>query len=445
MTEKDTPAANTQDSQSSSSGDPAELVHLLSTPAKKSDVWQEQTARLVGKAHVRTLAASSDRLSYLRDIALLGWAQAEGVVAAKKKAIAPQRFRLEEPPPVGALEEGELRYQALRMLSSVRADWCLSYVAQAIITEPADKRIADTLCSWAFSNCGAFVQLLEVVVRPLSNLSTDDVRFEAYCKTVKTLASKQGWDSTKDAAKDLSDCLVLVGEVALLKGITKDTQDALWSAIEDLEKNAGRQHPLFIIEPAFIAAVAVVAEKLEKTQLRKKIEGFRASLCKATVSCIQSLADRHGALEIERLAPLVPHLRAAYPDFSKIITRMAIQAPALVGLLEDLSPGKGVSLEDAAASIYARLLPSWHAYLVSHPRPDELSGLNASLLEAAKLNSIEFLGQTDGLQPYDPILHTLQNGDLLPGSPVRLIRPTIIFKRQDASFRVITPALAVPA
>ena len=445
MTEKDTLATNTQDYQSSSSGDSAELVHLLSTPTKASDVWQEQTARLVGKAHVRTLAASSDHLSYLRDIALLGWAQAVGVVAAKKKAVSPQRFRLEEPPPVGVLEGDELRYQALRMLSSVRADWCLSYVAEAIITEPADKRVADTLCSWALSNCGTFAQLLEVVVRPLSNLSTDDVRFEAYCKTVKTVASKPGWDGTKHAAKDLSDCLLLIGDIALLKGVTKDAQDALWSAIEDLEKNASRQHPLFIVEPAFIAAVAVVAEKLERTQLGKKVDGFRASLCKATVSCLHFLADRHGAIEIERLAPLVPHLRAAYPDFAKIIARLANQTPALAGLLEVTSDRKGVSLEDAAASIYARLLPNWHAYMVSHSQPGELSGLNTSLLEAARLNGIEFLGQTDGLQKYDPILHTLQNGDLLPGSPVRLIRPAIIFRRQDASFRVITPALVVPA
>jgi hypothetical protein len=58
MAEKATLATNAKDYQSSSSGDSTELVHLLSTPTKESDVWQEQTARLVGKAHVRTLAGT---------------------------------------------------------------------------------------------------------------------------------------------------------------------------------------------------------------------------------------------------------------------------------------------------------------------------------------------------------------------------------------------------
>jgi hypothetical protein len=445
MTEKDTLDTNTPDSQSSSLVDPAELVHLLSTPTKGSDVWQEQTARLVGKAHVRTLASSSDDLTYLRDIALLGWAQYVGVIAAKKKVVTLQRFRSHVPPPVSALDGPELRYQALRMLSAMRADWCLPYVAQAIITEPAEKRVADTLCSWALINCETFAQFLDVVVRPLSNLSTNDERIEAYSKTVKAQSSKPSWDSTRAAAKDFADCLQLVGDVALLPGVTKEVQDALWPTIEDLEKNARRQHPLLIVEPAFIAAVALVATKLERTQLRKKVDGFRANLCKATVSCLNFLADRHGAIEVERIVPLVPHLKVAYPDFAKVIARMSKQVPALAGLLEDALPGKGVSLEDAAASIYSRLLPNWHAFLFSYSKKEELIGINSSLLEAAGMNGVEFLGQADDLQQFDPILHTLQNGDLLPGSPVRLIRPAIIFRRLDASYRVITPALAVPA
>jgi hypothetical protein len=445
MTEKQTQDTNTQNPQSSSSGDLIELANLLTTPTKGSDVWQEQTARLVGKAHVRTLADSSDGLSYLRDIALIGWAQSVGVIAAKKKAISPQRFRLVEPPPVSALNGSELRYQALRMLSSVRAEWCLSYVARTINTELADKRVADTLCSWALSNSTTFAQLLEVVVRPLASLSIDEGRYETYSKAVKALAFQPIWDSSKDAAKDLAECLLFVGEVVTLPGITKDAQDALWSTIEDLEKNARRQHPLFIVEPAFIAAAAVVTSKLEKTQLQKKIDGFRASLCKATVSSLGYLAERHGAIEVERVVPLVPQLRVAYPDFAKVIAPFAKQAPALAALLGDAAPSKGVSLEDAAASIYARLLPNWHAYLASHPQPEELSGINAFLLEAAGLNGIEFLGQTGDHQQFDPILHTLQIGDLLPGSAVRLIRPAIIFRRLDASYRVITPALAVPA
>jgi predicted RNA methylase len=71
--------------------------------------------------------------------------------------------------------------------------------------------------------------------------------------------------------------------------------------------------------------------------------------------------------------------------------------------------------------------------------------LNINLIEAAKLNGIEMLGKDGDVVPFDAIIHRMIDENLVPKNNVQILKPSVIFRRANGTYRVILPAIVTPA
>jgi hypothetical protein len=156
---------------------------------------------------------------------------------------------------------------------------------------------------------------------------------------------------------------------------------------------------------------------------------------------VVGVIERGGREGEDFVKSALPLLSAAFPEFSKRLVDSASRSSVLAALSKSDSDLGVVSLEDHAASVYARLLPAWLDFCGSYPEPEKISVMNANLLEAAKLNRIEFLGAVGDVVPFDPITHRIDGADAGPARPVRVVRPPLVFKRDNGSYRVVLPGI----
>ena len=67
--------------------------------------------------------------------------------------------------------------------------------------------------------------------------------------------------------------------------------------------------------------------------------------------------------------------------------------------------------------------------------------MHTDLIAGAKLNGIEFLGVTGDSVSFDPVIHKLNKIDQTPSTNVCIVRPAIIFRRTNGTYRIILPAI----
>jgi hypothetical protein len=138
---------------------------------------------------------------------------------------------------------------------------------------------------------------------------------------------------------------------------------------------------------------------------------------------------------------LIPALQKAYPNFNKDLADFAKTSPILLKLKDKHNSNNEINLEDSATSIYARLLPSWNDFYTSQADQGAFSMINADLEAAAKLNGVEFLGGTGEVVAFDPVSQRLQNESGSVPTNVRIVRPAVIFRRANGTYRIILPAI----
>lgn len=418
-----------------------ELLDLLAQPKKANAEWQAEAGRLVNLAHLRTLATEASDLEYLTALALCKWAQVCGVIGAKNKSVQAVRFRTREAPPLAALPQQEVITHALILLSDLRADWCKDYVTALVAAGGLNKNDLKTLGKWAIKVSKSISGLVEMLVTPSVGGTGDVKTAETYLKAADKLIDQVTWRSCSEAAKDCGEAVLRIAELLSSSAIDKKLVKQLWSFTRRACDHARKEHPIVLLESDFLKGISALAADSSVTQKGKDFKNNFSSLMDPTLSCLASLADRGGREGQEFCGALIPLLIATYPEFSKRLSDAAARSSVLAELQ---TPGGAVtspSLEDAAASVYAGLLPIWHEFYSTYAEAEKLSVMNANLLEAASLNCVEFMGQTGEVVDFDPVAHRVQDGGFVTEKRVRLIRPTIVFRRSNGSYRVVLPAL----
>ena len=128
------------------------LIQLLCKSDKKSEVWQNETGRLTALAHLNSMSKDVGDEEYLLSLAVCRWAQILGVHEAKKKTIAPQRFRNTNAPNLSNFSDPGMLFYMLEVLSSVRSNWCFEYISEVSKNSNLDKQSVVILGNMSFND-----------------------------------------------------------------------------------------------------------------------------------------------------------------------------------------------------------------------------------------------------------------------------------------------------
>jgi hypothetical protein len=419
------------------------LQELLLSPKKLSADWQVAAARLTALAHNKTLNTDTNDIEYLKLIALCRWAQKSGIKEAKKKNIQATRFRTTIPPSLEVLGNPELANAALELMISLRGNWCNAYIATQLMGRHFDKKGLNSLLVWATKTTNSVTELLELILTNTADSKTDE---KQNLVLIKELGAKLNYLpnlSTETVAEDFFSSVRVITQL-LTKGPSKKVGGALTGLLETVVYKVRSSHPSILIRGSFILAIGSIPEELGKTTYKKFSLDLAAQQITPTLSLLVDICTTGGQDGSSYARLVLPSMKSTYLNFDKILNEAARSQTILQTLQNSESTLGELNLEENVTSIYARLLPTWHDFYNSHENPQTLSFLNSYILEAAKLNNVEFLGLVGEVLPFDPILHKVHKDGLPKSNTVRILRPAVIFKRSNNTHRIVLPAIVSP-
>ena len=416
------------------------LETVLRKPNKSSVVWQADASKLVSLTYITALDSATSDFEYLRSLALCQWAKKVGVLEAKKKVIQATRFRSTTPPTLGQLGSAELSTAALELLSSLRASWCKDYISNELLSPSVDKKGVGLLLNWAQKTAETATELIETVLVNGFDSNSNEKRAISLVKDVVQKIAFTYTFSADSASSDFSAAVQLTSEK--IKGCeSKKIGLALVSLLVALVQKVRLAHPTVVIQGSFVLALRGMQDQLLETTHKKAVSEIAAQQLAPTLSVVADLCHIGGIDGVSYSKLLLPSLKKAYPYFEKSFDEACRRNAFLQPIKEAVSAQEEVHLEDSAISLYARLLPTWLDFYGSQNDPSQLSLFNADLLSAARLNGIEFLGTPGDVLPFDPVAHRVEVGQASTASSVRIVRPAVIFKRANNSYRIVLPAI----
>ena len=419
-----------------------DLEELLLVPKNKSSDWQIATAKLTALAHTKTLATDTDDFEYLRLIALCRWAQKVGVTDAKKKNLQATRYRTTTPPPLESLGRNELISAALDLMVSLRGNWCKEYIAVQLLNDKLDKKSLISLLHWAEKITDSSAELFELVVGTFIGSKANEKLSLLVIKDVTARVKFSSNISTEKAADDFLKIVQFVNKYLVL-GLQKKIGSALINSLKTALSEVRIAHPSVLIRGPFFLAMQSIHEELSKTSYKKYALGITSQQLAPTLSLLADLCLTGGKDGVIYAKLVLPSIRNSYINFEKFFNESARTHAALQHLKEDSLIDGELNLEDTAISIYARLLPAWNDFFSSQSEPGKLALLNSNLLEAAKLNGVEFMGNSGEILPFDPVAHKYDKEGQSKTPNVRVLRPAVIFRRTNGSYRIILPAIVL--
>ena len=417
-----------------------DLEELLLVPKNKSSDWQTATAKLTALAHTKTLAADTDDFEYLRLLSLCRWAQKVGVTEAKKKNLHAIRYRTITPPPLESLGRIELISAALDLMVSLRGNWCKEYISAQLLNDTLDKKSLINLLHWAEKTTDSSAEFFELILgtfigskanEKLSLLVIKDVT--ARVKFSQNISAEKAADDFLKIAQFVNKCLVL--------GQQKKIGSALINSLKIALSEVRIAHPSVLVRGPFFLAMQSIQEELSKTSFKKTALELTSQQLGPTLSLLGDLCLTGGKDGVVYAKLVLPSIKNSYKNFEKLFNEVARTNAALAHLKEGSSIDVELNLEDTAISIYARLLPAWHDFFSSQSDREKLALLNSDLLEAAKLNGVEFLANSGDVLAFDPVAHKYDKEGQSKTTNVRVLTPAVIFRRTNDTYRIILPAI----
>lgn len=420
----------------------SELLALLKNPQKKSSEWQEKTARLVAIEHSKSLNADSDDIEYFRALSICKLAQTNGVTEAKKKNLQAVRFRTKPAPALNTLDTHEFYPPGLELLLPLRGDWTSPYITQELVNSKVDKKGLSTLLKWAEKTANAPDELITVLLSgTLANEVASEKLILLLIKHAASGVKFQSNSSSEIAAQNLHSAVTVIASL-LEQTQSKKVALALMSLLRTCVDKSRLTHPTIVIQGPFVSAVHKIQDQITQASTKKLALALVTEQVSAVFSVLNDLIKFGGTEGSGYGKQMLPALAEAFPNFLREFEEASKACPAL----RQLNSGNEEenNLEDTATSIYARLLPAWHDFVTTLDDSKQIALLTSNLLEAASLNGIEFLGQPGDKVTFDPIVHRLQKSDQQHSDTVEILRPAVIFRRQN-SYRIVFPAIVLTA
>lgn len=417
------------------------LNSLLEHADPKLDEWQSDCGRLVALLAVALLQNEVGDDDYLRAVVAIRRAQLAGVKEAKKKNINAARFQASPPPELTFLNNLEDRRSAVEVLSRIRADWCHEYIGKCLNLRSGDKAMVAELAKWTYHTSSSVQVFLKTFVQAVISLS-EDVEFKIRAlKEAHSCIARFAYLSAADAGVailSVSECIAIAA-----RAVPNDEKmlPALFSLCQSQIEVQLKSNPLVLLEANFIAGIQTLSHTFQTTNAGQSMLALKRSLATATVSVLGSLLARGGVDQAKYWRPMMIAWRNTYPDFKSSLDAMALCIPVMSRLFDGEDNELTLDSESTVIPVYARLLPEWHLYKSKLADPSTVAALDSMIQEAASVNGVEYLGMVGEICSLDPILHHMVDRLEAVNGRVKIIRPGIIFRRPDGTFRVLVTAL----
>ena len=309
--------------------------------------------------------------------------------------------------------------------------------------EYLDKKGLTSLLKWAEKTAQSVTDLLETLFLESSTFKKNEKLTLMLIKDASSRIKFSQHLPTEIAAINLLAAVQFLIQL-LSVDQSKKLSSALASLLQRLVHQVRLSHPTVVIHGPFVMAIKTIQEKLKKTVHKKTAQDTVFQQLGPTLSILADLSTTGGQDSINYGRLLLPSLRSTYPNFDTQFDELTLLCPVLTQLKEtDLNVLEN-NLEDTAISIYARLLPSWHEFYIAENEQGKLASMNTDLLEAAKLNGIEFLNIAGEEVTFDPVVHRLHKSELPATETVCILRPAVIFRRANGTHRIVLPAIVAP-
>jgi hypothetical protein len=373
----------------------------------------------------------------LRSLALCRWSQLSGVKDAKKKSLQVTRYRTQVPPALDVLKNPQLINAALDLMLNLRGHWCLDYITGQISLVSIDKKGISLLVTWAQKASQSPLEFLETFLKNYSCLEMNENRLLLLIKEIiSKLVFAQNMSSEDVSIKTLEAVEFMIKQISDAK--SEKLRAEFSNLLKKIIDSAISSSPTVVIHGYFLQSLYLISQV---QQLKKISQVISSKQIASTLKVLEDLCTFGGKDGISYFNLLTPALKNAYPNFDKCLADFSRTSPILLNLKNNQNSSNEINLEDTATSIYARLLPSWNDFYRDQSDRVTLSLINSDLEAASRLNGIEFLGTEGELVPYDPVSHRLRNESGSVPIKVRIIRPAIIFRRANGTFRIIIPAI----
>jgi hypothetical protein len=446
---------NTPSSSSSSiapsEADTAEIAAVLRPllPLGKKKIDQKFSNDIDRKVNLLVIKLQKEPNEVLafQCLGLIGLAITKGNKSAAKQKIRPMRWVDTAPPTLNALSNDDERLGAIKLLSSIKSSWKISYALREAIDTKTNKPIANELIKLAVTASTSHAELvkglyelvleyieinpdganliLKLVVKllPATEIETGNFFGEEFSNLASTVADFiQKSQSSPKTALEIQKCILGILEIVSSRDPTVLLNEKTLYGLTSLSNQQGGW----------------------PKPLQKPLYYLSSQIISTAIQHVKMYGMNHTS-EVRQLLEYASHCLPLEKASAKFITDREI-------IKTILHPAKNSSIEDSTEPStrfgiqeqIAALLVSWHRYFSDLPDPSVAEEVNSLVDLVASKARVEMYGAKGDVVQYQPLQHFLGDSSAQPPANVRIEIPGVRVLRSDTSQRVLTRALVFP-
>jgi hypothetical protein len=418
------------------------LQNLLKNPLVKSHDWQKETGRLTGQAHNALLKADTEMNERLKLLVLINMAQRVGCKEAKKIKVNVGIFRDGLGDAFRMPSDPSEILEVLRILSKVRADWCLAYIRDQVSEVAFDRGSYDLIQKWTVLNSSSYLDWIQTIFVPIVTSDIDPktklLVIKLLEKSLLSFTPKADKSSVVEAI-ELQDLFAKVLSNSRLESAVLSQCLRFVIAITNTLR---LRIPGLVAEPAFLMGITRLSKNIQNTNTRKYINDnvFEIFLSAANLVCFD--IARFGSSAYSVYQDFMRVISSAEPEMKLTLDQLAKRDLYVAGVLKDIESDRPKSSDADQLSLvsilFARVCSVDRASDLSAPDQDALSHDIKSLAKALGISCLDPIGSEVA---FDPIAHTELMESIDTVNRVRIVKPAIIHRRSDGTYRVIQRAI----
>jgi hypothetical protein len=418
------------------------LKNLLKNPLVKSHDWQKETGRLTGQAHNALLKAGTEKNECLKLLVLINMAQRVGCKEAKKIKVSVgifhdglgDAFRMPSDP-------SEL-LEVLRILSKIRAEWCLTYIRDQVSEVAFDRGSYDLIQKWTVLNSSSYIDWIQTIFEPIITSEIDPKTKLLVIKLLEKSLLSFTPKPDKSSVVEAIELQTLFARVLSSSRLESSVFSQCLRFVVTITHTLRLRIPGLVAEPAFLMGVTQLSKNIQNANARKYFNENVAEIFLSAANLVCFDVARFGSSAYSLYQDFIRVISSAAPELKLTLDQLAKRDPYVIGVLKDIDKDR-LKNSDAdqltlVSVLFARVCSVDRASDLSAPDQDALSHDIKSLARALGISCLDPIGSEVA---FDPIVHTELKESDGTVNRVRIVKPAIIHRRSDSTYRVIQRAI----
>ncbi len=399
----------------------SELREKLNFPKKnRPSTWEEDVAKLIGLI-ANDLSSQKDHTIALREASLITLAATYGNKNAKKRVVKPSLWLSERPPSIHeSLEHQDEKCAAIKLLSTIRSEWIISYLIDELIISP-ENSVRASLLDWLIKSTKSVSSFMECINS--INKKPKEISEEVWVLEILDYVTHQ--ISKKNSSVNQE----------FFSGISKFLSKHL-CAIEKLDHVQAKTLEL-INQVSYLKPSAIYSSQI--AYLLSMFESNRSTKNKKVTDLVkkieENIIDINDSIVLAKKSDLHVITRSLHASLQKISTQYkdALLPP------EDKENDQQKTNDHETENIIVSFISNWDEYILSEKNTPAIEQLTAKFNLLLDKFSIAKFSSSGAIESYDPIKHELIN-DSNPVD-IQVIKSGYGKIRPDGSIRILIKAI----